>query len=501
MKPERAEKLKKLLEAVAAEYQETEEVVADAIAPALKYCQWHDRELAAFICSVLAYGRVEHIKKSISKLLEGMTENPHQWLLSANTKEIQVLTRGWCHRFNTEKDATALLLILQKIYQRHQSIEGFLKISHDHTAKDVIERFVVQTEALLKEHKWKVDKSFWFFFPKPSLGSACKRMNLYLRWMVGQSPQDFNLWKSMNRKHLMIPLDVHILNQARSLKLTKRKQADWKTVEEVTDKLRLLDPQDPTRFDFALCHLGMNGKILKASLLGIMALFFISCASFPETQPFPVIEMRSSDEKVTYDKDYEKLKGGDQTRLFQAIKTDSIVMAKKFFENGVDMNTYIYDSAGYATTPLKESITGNSQKVFRYLLEKGAKMDHLPNQIETELIVALLEKQESMALALLEKGANPNRSVKETKETPLMSAARLGLCGSVQKLIERKARVNAQNVDGYTALMYAAEEGYVACVTQLLAAGARKNLRNAAGKTAKDLVLNKNRALIQNLLK
>jgi uncharacterized protein (TIGR02757 family) len=262
MDQKRADFLRNLLEQVAEEYTLSNELESDALAPALKYHDWHSREFAAFVCSVLAYGRVEHIKKSINQLLKPMGTNPHQWLLDSDKQGLKRATSGWRHRFNTGSDAYHLLLLLQEIYRSKRSIENFLNISEMDQAKDIIERFVEQAQAILTKNKWRVSKSFWFFFPKPSAGSACKRMNLFLRWMVGKSEQDLNLWTAMKTDKLMIPIDVHILNQAKSLKLTKRKQADWKTVEEVTNMLRILDSNDPTRFDFALCHLGMNGRIL-----------------------------------------------------------------------------------------------------------------------------------------------------------------------------------------------------------------------------------------------
>lgn len=500
MKKEQALKLKALLERVAEEYKSSNEVNADAIAPALRYKDWHSKELAAFICSVIAYGRVEHIKKSICKLLDGMGDNPHQWLLNAKESDLKRVTKNWCHRFNTEADAFHLLLLLKTIYQDHHSIERFLGITEKDTAREVIERFVVQSEALLKENKWRVKKSFWFFFPRPSLGSACKRMNLYLRWMVGRSAQDFGLWSSMPPKKLMIPLDVHILNQARSLKLTKRKQADWRTVEEVTEKLKMLDSEDPTRFDFALCHLGMNGKILKSSLLALIICFSVSCGTQIPEPDVSKIKLEPITYKENYPAQFDQLTGGEQAKLHQAIRSNDLKTAKIFFERGVSVNTLIKDSSGYATSPLHESISSNSQTVFDYLLARGAKVDFIPNQTETELLVAITDKHQLMALKLLEEGANPNRVARETMETPLMAAVRLGQIPVVQILIEKKANVNAKNKDGYTALMYGAEYSCADCIALLLEAKAMVNIKNGAGKTAIQLAKEKNHTDIQKIL-
>ncbi|HSE64208.1 MAG TPA: DUF2400 family protein, partial [Thermoanaerobaculia bacterium] len=98
-----------------------------------------------------------------------------------------------------------------------------------------------------------------FFFPSPSSGSACKRWNLYLRWMVRKDAMDFGLWRAIPTSRLVIPTDTHVHRVARRLGLTRRKSADWKTAREITDRLARLDPQDPVRYDYALCNLGTIG--------------------------------------------------------------------------------------------------------------------------------------------------------------------------------------------------------------------------------------------------
>jgi uncharacterized protein (TIGR02757 family) len=262
MNPTRAQALKEILQKALEDFVSSGEIQADALAPALRYRDWHDREFAAFVCSVLAYGRVEHIKKSINRILVPMGSSPHEWLLNASDADFKTLTRDWSHRFNTSHDMQILLKISQIIYREHDSVEKFFSQSQKQSAFDLIENFVDGIYEIIKTEKLKPKNSFKFFFPKPSDGSACKRQNLFLRWMVGRGPLDLKLWNSFSTSMLIVPLDVHVLRQAHSLKLTKRKQADWLAAEEVTASLRHLDRDDPVQFDFALCHLGMNGKIL-----------------------------------------------------------------------------------------------------------------------------------------------------------------------------------------------------------------------------------------------
>jgi len=97
-----------------------------------------------------------------------------------------------------------------------------------------------------------------FMFPLPQKGSACKRMNLFLRWMVRNDELDFGLWNEIKPNKLIIPVDTHIAKICKQLKLTKRKNVNWKMAEEITGKLKRFDPVDPVKYDFALCHIGMR---------------------------------------------------------------------------------------------------------------------------------------------------------------------------------------------------------------------------------------------------
>lgn len=272
MKPSRAKALKQILNEALDGFVTSGEIKADAIEPALTYTDWHDKEVAAFICAVLAYGRVEHIKKSIHKILDPMGANPHRWILENDEQAYRKLTKSWSHRFNTHLDMILLLKILKHVYSEHGSLEKFFNRKPADSAFDLLENFVIGIEEVLQSEIGKTvrtDESFWFFFPRPSKGSACKRLNLFLRWMVGKGPLDLSLWTAFQPSLLVIPLDVHVLRQARSLQLTRRKQADWVAAEEVTKALRHLDPDDPVQFDFALCHLGMRGKILSSKSIKV----------------------------------------------------------------------------------------------------------------------------------------------------------------------------------------------------------------------------------------
>jgi uncharacterized protein (TIGR02757 family) len=264
MQLENRQWLKSLLENAYQEFIASYEHHRDAIEPALHYKYAHDREVAAFISASLAYGRVAHIQNSARRLLDPLGAHPSSALASLSWRDMKDMTHNWSHRFNTAEDACHLLWALKVIYETYGGLEA-LASAKTHTSMEArLESFVDSIETLLKASRKlpRPGSKFWFLLPRPSSGSACKRLNLFMRWMVGRSAVDLGLWKSIPTRDLVIPLDTHVLRQARRLQLTRSKAATWKTALEITEKLRLLDPEDPTRFDFALCHLGIHGKYL-----------------------------------------------------------------------------------------------------------------------------------------------------------------------------------------------------------------------------------------------
>lgn len=261
MKPEKALKLRAALEKIHQNFVFENQIAKDAIAPATIYKRPLDCEFAAFICAILAYGKVAHIQSSTRKILTPMGPEPVEWLRNSTVRDLKKITQGWVHRFNKSEDMLLMLLLLKEIYSQFESMEHFLELQLSDTAETVLHRLHKKIRTLSAKLP-KKGSSFWFLLPHPETGSACKRLNLYLRWMVGSSEMDFGFWKKFDKKQLIIPVDTHVLKQARRLNLTRRKTADWKTAVEITNQLKFLDPHDPTRFDFALCHIGITRQSL-----------------------------------------------------------------------------------------------------------------------------------------------------------------------------------------------------------------------------------------------
>ena len=252
--------LKKTLDRVHLEYIRTHEVTNDAIAPVLGFKTWQDKELVAFLSATFAYGRVDQIKKSVNKIIKPMGKNPCRWLVNTRPNKIFDTYLGWKHRFNDSQDLYDLLILLRHVYKTSRSIEKFFKPKKTETAFELLNRMVVGFINLKPRVKPPLvkKKSFYYLLPKPSNKSACKRLNLFLRWMVGDTQMDLNLWNSFDRKELIIPLDTHLMRQSKILGLTSRNSADWATACDITNSLKKLDPENPTRYDFAICHMGIN---------------------------------------------------------------------------------------------------------------------------------------------------------------------------------------------------------------------------------------------------
>lgn len=256
------ESLRKRLLEVEDLYHLSGEIQNDAIAPALKYKRRSDQEFAAFICAILAFGNVASICRSARRVLDPMGSQPVKWLKNSNVEDIGELTASWVHRWNTSADMGLMLWILRQVYLSG-TLESLVSPLPHETAAQVLERLIDRLCALDAGPfgPWPHSRArFWTLLSRPSKGSACKRLNLFLRWMVGNTPMDLSLWNSMSRRNLVIPLDTHVLRQAQRLGLCRSKAANWKTAEEITEKLRKLDPENPVRFDFALCHLGIRGE-------------------------------------------------------------------------------------------------------------------------------------------------------------------------------------------------------------------------------------------------
>ena len=256
--------LKQTLDKFYREYNFKERVIHDPIEFPHQYKNPEDIEVSGFIASCFAYGRVDLFKPVIKKILSTMGESPYDFLFSFNLKRHRFLFSGIKYRFNENNDIISLLYVLHRTLKRYKRLDALFKL---HCCNDDLDIGIGLTgfvESLLNIDTSPVygknikPAGLLQFFPLPQKGSACKRMNLFLRWMIRDRDIDFGMWRGIPKNKLVIPLDTHIARISKCLGFTKRSSQDWKTAVEITEALKKLDSEDPLKYDFALCHQGIS---------------------------------------------------------------------------------------------------------------------------------------------------------------------------------------------------------------------------------------------------
>jgi uncharacterized protein (TIGR02757 family) len=220
-----------------------------------------DIELIGFIASIFAYGNVKQIEKTLKKLLNVFNHQPFKFITNFNAKRDLSSLSGIKHRFYNEDDISKLIIVLRDEINNYKSIKNiFLRgyNSSDENVKSAITHFSNHFLNSFNQSFGKISNGTKFMFPLPEKGSACKRMNLFLRWMVRKDELDFGLWNEIKTNQLIIPVDTHIARICKTLKLTKRKNVSWLMAEEITYNLKKFDNDDPVKYDFAICHIGIR---------------------------------------------------------------------------------------------------------------------------------------------------------------------------------------------------------------------------------------------------
>ncbi len=229
-----------------------------------RYPSPEDREVVGFCAAALAFGRVASVLQSVEALLAVMGPHPAAFVRAFEPVRHSARIEPLVHRWIRGRDLVALLLILQRMLKESGSIEGFFVAGDDPATPDISRALdAFSTRALetdLQEvygRRMPKRPGVCYFFPRPAAGSACKRMNLFLRWMVRKDAIDLGVWTRVSPARLIVPLDTHVIRLGRCLQLTRYTSPGWKMAAEITASLRALDPADPVRFDFSLCHVGM----------------------------------------------------------------------------------------------------------------------------------------------------------------------------------------------------------------------------------------------------
>ncbi len=255
-KPVRAELLKQRLDELVATF-DVSTIEPDPLQLVLRFDDPLDQEVAGLIAAAFAYGRADISVANIGVVLARMKPSPFRYLQTFDETEATKRFAGFAHRFHKTPDLVDFLRCLANVIRGHGSIGALFERCHDADEADVgpsLSRFVT---AILPPTANRQPPTLRYLLTDPSDGSACKRMNLYLRWMVRRTPPDLGLWTFVDPAKLVIPLDTHVHRIATFLGLSERKSGDWKAARALTDNLARFDAADPARYDFALCRLGI----------------------------------------------------------------------------------------------------------------------------------------------------------------------------------------------------------------------------------------------------
>ncbi len=232
---------------------------SDPVEFAHRYSDPRDREVAAIVASSLAFGGVAQIRASAARALEPLGASPAALLADASPARLAALYRGFRHRWITGDDLAGLLGGVRGAMAAHGSLGGLFAGSIEDRDADA----VLPSERFVDEIRRRGGPFRACLLPSPRDGSACKRLFLFLRWMVRRDEIDTGLWGDVPPSMLLVPLDTHLHRAALRLGLTRRAAADLRTALEVTGGFRRIAPDDPAKYDFALAHAGMGGAARK----------------------------------------------------------------------------------------------------------------------------------------------------------------------------------------------------------------------------------------------
>lgn len=255
-----SQELKIFLDQKVAIYNRTSFIESDPIAIPHRFSKKQDIEIAGFFAALFAWGIRKTIINKSTDLLRRMDNSPHDFMLHHKAKDLKSLL-GFKHRTFNDTDLLFLVDFLQKHYQKFDSLEDAFLISQNHPQEE-------------QNQEWKLRNFYDYVFAHPHLRrtekhistpakkSACKRINMYLRWMVrpNHTGVDFGLWKKMQPSELIMPLDVHVCRVSQKLGLLENTKTNWEIAVKLTNQLRQFDAADPVKYDFALFGMGVMEK-------------------------------------------------------------------------------------------------------------------------------------------------------------------------------------------------------------------------------------------------
>lgn len=252
------QQIKALLDDRVEKYNQPDFIPNDPVSIPHRFTKKQDIEISGFFAAILAWGQRKTIINNCLKLMKLMDDAPHDFILNHQEQDLPKFL-GFKHRTFNDTDLLYLLHFFQRYYQQHDSLETAF-VGENNQLSSQKERLIYFHNLVfsLEDAPQRTRKHI----ATPARKSACKRLNMYLRWMVRNDQQgvDFGVWKTMPMSDLICPCDVHVERVARRLGLITRKNMDWETAEELTAHLRTFDPADPVKYDYALFGLGIEEK-------------------------------------------------------------------------------------------------------------------------------------------------------------------------------------------------------------------------------------------------
>lgn len=261
---ERAARLRHILDPFVEAFDAERRIENDPVSIVHRYEDPADQEIAGLIASSFAYGQVGVFLPRLRRLFEQMGPSPRAYLEAFDPRREAPALDWFAYRFHGPGDLGALLAGARDLLREEGSLGRFLgeEIQRRGSTREALAAFAarIRQGALAAAEAFPPPRDLDHLLPDPMRGSASKRLLLYLRWMVRKDAVDRGAWASwIPRSALVVPLDTHLFRIARLLGLTRRRDASWRTAEAITASLARLDPTDPVRYDFVLCHLGMSG--------------------------------------------------------------------------------------------------------------------------------------------------------------------------------------------------------------------------------------------------
>jgi uncharacterized protein (TIGR02757 family) len=254
--------IKQLLDQKVKQYNHIDFIEKDPISIPHLYTKQQDIEIAAFFAAIFAWGNRTTIIQKSKELLERMDNAPFEYCTQHEAKDLKKLI-GFAHRTFNDRDLLYCIAFFKHHYTNQKSLETAFFMDQDSGKKvKTVAAGLVNFKNYffsLEDAPYRTKKHI----ASPENGSTCKRLNMFLRWMVrkDQHGVDFGLWKTISPADLIIPIDVHVARVSRSFGLISRPQIDWLTALELTEYCRTLDARDPVKYDFALFSLGVTEKI------------------------------------------------------------------------------------------------------------------------------------------------------------------------------------------------------------------------------------------------